>query len=224
MPRLMRSTGTSRWYFVGDDYCWPRTTSACARQIVEKAGGSVVAERFVPLGTRDFAPLLEEIERSKAELILSTFVGADEAAFERQFHAAGLRAQCQTLAPALDEATREHIGTLAGDGIWTVFGYFEQLPTAANKAFLQRYRQRFGACSPPLSSFSEGAYEAFHLVTRAAWRARSWEPSEVGRMLACSSFDGPRGHIAVTDPEHLAQTLYLAETVPGGFAVREAIG
>jgi branched-chain amino acid transport system substrate-binding protein len=221
----MAATGTNRWYFIGDDYCWPRTTSQCARQIVEKSGGSVVAERFVPLGTRDFTPLLEDIHRSDAELVLSTFVGADSVAFERQFHAAGLRARCQTLAPALDEATREHIGAGAGEGIWTVFGYFEQMPTAANRAFLQRYRKRFGPFSPPLSSFSEAAYEAVHLVTRAAWRARSWSPGEVADMLASSSFDGPRGHVAVTDPEHLEQSLYLAQAVPGGgFAVREAVG
>lgn len=224
VPQLMSATGTNRWYFIGDDYCWPRATHRCARQIVEQAGGSVVAERFVPLGSRDFTPLLDEIDRSGAELLLSTFVGADAAAFERQFYAAGLRSRCQTLAPALDESTREHIGGVAGEGIWTVFGYFEQLPSAANRGFLQRYRKRFGACSPPVSSFSEAAYEAFHLVIRAAWRARSWDPTEVAGMLASSRFDGPRGQVAVTDHEHLEQSLYLGQAVPGGFAVREAVG
>ena len=44
-----------------------------------------------------------------------------------------------------------------------VSGYFEQLPDAANAAFLRRYRRTFGAFAPPVSSISESVYEAVHL-------------------------------------------------------------
>ena len=90
VPRLMAATAGRRWYLAGDDYCWPQAVHRCAHRVVEDAGGTVVGERFAPLGTRDFAPVLEAIERSGAELVLSSFVGADEVAFERQFYEAGL--------------------------------------------------------------------------------------------------------------------------------------
>jgi branched-chain amino acid transport system substrate-binding protein len=223
VPRLMAATGGRRWYLAGDDYCWPQAVHRCAHRVVEHAGGTVVGERFAPLGTRDFAPVLEAIQRSGAELVLSSFVGADEVAFERQFYEAGLRDRCHTLAPILEDATREHVGDRAAAGVWSVFGYFEGLPTPANHAFLARYRARFGTCSTPPSSLSEGVYETVHLVARAAHRARTWEPTEVGRALGASTFDGPRGRVRVADPAHFEQDLYLVEAVPGGYAVREAL-
>ena len=224
VPWLTRRLGGARWYLTGNAYCWPRAMHGQARPAVAAAGGTVVGESLLPLGTRDFTPLLEDISRAGAEFVLSAFVGADEAEFERQFHDAGLRGTCATLAPALDEATREHIGARAGSGIWTVFGYFAQLATDANRDFLARYRARFGELAPPVSSFSESVYEAVHLLAEAARRARGWEPAEVGRRLATLSFDGARGRVAVRGYGHLEQPLYIARTAPDGFAVQEQVG
>ena len=223
VPWLTRRLGGARWYLTGNAYCWPRAMHLHARPAVASAGGTVVGESLLPLGTRDFTPLLEDISRAGAEFVLSAFVGADEAEFERQFHDAGLRGTCATLAPALDEATREHIGERAGSGIWTVFGYFAQLPTAANRDFLDRYRARFGDLAPPVSSFSESVYEAVHLLAEAARRARGWDPAQVGQVLSKLSFDGARGPVTVRGFGHLEQPLYIARTAPDGFAVQERV-
>jgi urea transport system substrate-binding protein len=223
VPWLTRHTGGTRWYLAGNAYCWPRAIHRQARPAVARAGGTVAGEVLLPLGTRDFSPLLEDIERFRAELVLSTFVGADEAEFERQFHDAGLRDRCATLAPALDEATREHIGDRAGTGIWTVFGYFAQLPSEANHLFLQRYRTRFSELAPPVSSFSESVYEAVHLAAEAAARAGSWDPTAVGHALGSLTFDGARGLVELRGPGHLEQPLYIARTAPEGFAVQDRV-
>jgi urea transport system substrate-binding protein len=224
VPRLMRATGGQRWYLAGNDYSWPRTTNRIAERVIRRKGGLVVGERYQPLGSRDFSMVLDEIQRSRAELVVSTFVGADEVAFERQFYEAGLRKRCQTLALALDESTREHIGDAAGVGLWTVFGYFEQLPSPANLDFLARYRNRFGSIAPPVSSISESVYEAVHLYAAAAGAAADDDPEQTGRMLCGRSFDGPRGRVTVGEPGRLSQSMYLAEAVTGGLAVREAVG
>lgn len=224
VPRMMKATGGQRWYLAGNDYSWPRTTNRTAEQVIRRKGGLVVGERYQPLGSRDFSMVLHDIERRRAELVVSTFVGADEVAFERQFYEAGLRKRCQTLALALDEATREHIGDPAGVGLLTVFGYFEQLPGPANFDFLARYRRRFGEIAPPVSSISESVYEAVHLYAAAATAAVDDDPEQTGRMLCGRSFDGPRGKVTVGDPGRLSQSMYLAEGVPGGLAVREAVG
>jgi branched-chain amino acid transport system substrate-binding protein len=224
VPRVMEQSDGRRWFLAGNDYSWPRATNACARATVARAGGTIAGERRVPLGTRDFDPVVRAVGRSGADCVLSTFVGADAAAFERAFYRAGLRARCRTLSPGLDEATREHIGAEAGAGIWSVFGYFEDLPTAENRAFLKRYRDRFGQWAPPPSSLSESAYEAVHLVAGAARRRGSWQPTDVGRAMACSRFAGPRGTVALAGSGAVRQELFLAESVPGGYAVREALG
>lgn len=223
IPRLMREHRTRRWFLAGNDYSFPRATHAYARRAVDAAGGRVVGEGFVPLGTRRFSGVVEAIHRAGAEMVLSTFVGTDAADFHRQFVESGLHERCQVLGPAIDDSTREHIGDRVASGLWGVFGYFSDMPTPDNEAFLERYYARFGEFSPPPSSFSEAVYEAVHLVARAAVRARSFHPDDVADRLAGSTFSGPRGSVRIADPATLTQQLYLAEAVPGGFAIRTAV-
>jgi branched-chain amino acid transport system substrate-binding protein len=223
VPRLMAETGSRRWALAGSDYCWPRATNACARRAIERAHGTVAGEWYTSLGTRDFSPLLERIERCGAELVVSTLVGADEVAFERQFFDSGLRSRCRTLSLALDEATREHVGDRAAEGLWTVFGYFEKLPSRANAAFLRRYRDFVGPCPQPVSSISESMYEAVHLYAQAVRSVRTTDPTAVGRALASTRFDGPRGRVRMNGPGRLEQSLYLAESVQGGFEILDQV-
>jgi urea transport system substrate-binding protein len=215
----MRVAGGRRWFLAGNDYVWPRAVHNAARRVVDERRGRVVGQAFAALGTRDFTPVVEAVLASGADVVLSSFVGADLVAFERQCHAMGVRARARTLALALDEPTRERIGDAAGAGMLGVAGYFEQLPDSANAAFLRRYRAAFGALAPPVSSISESAYEAVHLYAAAARRAGEDEPRTVARELRRSRAEFPRGTVTVSGPESVGQQLYLAEAMAGGFAV-----
>ena len=114
---VMRAAGGRRWFLAGNDYVWPRAVHAAARRVVDEHRGSVVGEAFAPLGTRDFTPVVETVLASGADAVLSSFVGADLVAFERQCHAMGLRERARTLALTLDEPTRERIGDVAAAGM-----------------------------------------------------------------------------------------------------------
>jgi branched-chain amino acid transport system substrate-binding protein len=224
VPHVMSAADGRRWFLAGNDLSWPRATHAWARAIIDRAGGKVVGEHLAPLTTTDIAPLLEAIERSRAECVLSTFFGSNAALFEREFHRAGLRDQCLTLAPALDEATLEHVGAEAGHGIWSVMAYFEQLPTAENREFVHRYRHRFGRFAPPLSGHSESIYETIHLVADAARRAGSWHPTDFSRAMTTSRFDGPRGKVTLFGTDGIKQELFLAEATGTEYTVRRSLG
>ena len=214
---LMRSAGGRRWFLVGNDYCWPRIVHACARREISGKSGVVAGQGLVQLGSLDFGPLIERILASRADLILSAFVGADAVAFERQCYARGLRDRCRTLALALDEPTRERIGDRAAAGLWAVSGYFAQLAEEANTSFLARYRARFGRWAPPVSSISESAYEALHLYAAAARRAGDGDPRSVARQLTGRACQFPRGTVTLSGPETVRQHLHLAEARAGGF-------
>jgi hypothetical protein len=54
IPWLAENEGASRWYLIGNDYNWPRDTNAAAKEIIADAGGEVVGEEYVPLGSSDF--------------------------------------------------------------------------------------------------------------------------------------------------------------------------
>ncbi|MBO0872567.1 MAG: ABC transporter substrate-binding protein, partial [Pseudonocardia sp.] len=95
---VMRAAGGKRWFLAGNDYNWPRLAHAAARVVLPRKGAKLVGERFAPLGSQDLSPLIDAILSSGADVVLSTFVGADGAAFERQCYAMGLREHCRTLA------------------------------------------------------------------------------------------------------------------------------
>jgi branched-chain amino acid transport system substrate-binding protein len=216
---LMDQVGGRRWFLAGNDYVWPRVVHDAAKRVLARGGATVAGEAFAPLGTRDFTPLIERIVATQADLVLSSFVGADLVAFERQCHAMGVREHCGSLALALDEPTRERIGDAAAEGLWGVSGYFEQLDDEHNAAFLARYRGTFGGLATPVSSISEGTYEALHLYAAAARDAGEDEPRVLARTLRSCRSTFARGTVAIEGPETVVQDLFVAQAVPGGFAV-----
>ena len=224
IPAVMHATGGERFFLAGNDYCWPRSMLRSARKVITRAGGVAGDEHYLPLGTIDFSSLIDSIERSRAELVVSTFVGADEVAFEQQMHTAGMATKTRTVSFTLDESTHEYIGPIASAGLWTVFSYFEALQSAENAAFLATYRARFGADAPPASSLTECVYEALHLVARAATAAGDIDPSAVGRQLRDGvTFTGPRGHVEVSS-RGLRQPIYVAHSVDGKLEAIDPFG
>ncbi len=207
---LMRSTGGHRWFLAGNDYVWPRSVHATARAVLPRYGARLVGERYAALGTTDFTPIVEAVARSGADIVLNTFVGADSAAFERRCHAMGLRDRTVSLAPAIDEATLERIGSPAGSGIHGVSGYFQYLDTERNTSLLGRYRRAFGPWAPPLSSLSESVFEAIHMWAAAARRARTTEPGPVADAMRAGRYELPRGTVVPDDPDALRRPLHLA--------------
>jgi urea transport system substrate-binding protein len=213
------AAGGRRWFLAGNDYVWPQAVHSAARRVLAEHDASVVGEAFAKLGTHDFAALIERIVASGADVVLSSFVGADLVRFERQCHASGLRSHCRSLAPALDEPTRERIGDAAAAGMWASSGYFEQLPGSANTTFLERYRQAYGRFAAPVSSISESVYESLHLYAAAARRAGEDEPRAIARELRRSRVEFPRGAVTVDGPETVHQQMFVAEATAGGFRV-----
>ncbi|UPW06931.1 ABC transporter substrate-binding protein (plasmid) [Rhodococcus pyridinivorans] len=215
IPSLMRITGSSRFFLAGNDYRWPRAAHKAVRREVERQGGTVAAEAYSELGTTDFHSVISSIERSRADLVISTFIGADEVAFEQQMYQAGMRDRVATWALVLDESTHDYIGADASEGLWTAFSYFQGLDTAENQAFKARYRARFGNSAPPVSSMTQCVYDALHLLARATVRVGDWDPQLIGEALRQGvEYLGPRGRI-MSSWQGLQQPLYVAQSTKG---------
>lgn len=209
---FMKDGGVRDWFLIGNDYSWSHGAHSVARTVLPVYGGRIAGEQLVPHGTADHSNVIEQIQHSGADCILSTLVGADEVAFERQAFSAGLRSQTRTLSLVLDESTHERIGTAASRGLWAVSGYFEALDTAGNHAFVARYRGRFGMWAPPISSFSEAVYEAMHLYARAARGGDIGDPAGAARSMLHMSADFPRGTVRTDGPQLIDQVMHLAES------------
>jgi branched-chain amino acid transport system substrate-binding protein len=214
--RMMASTGSRHWYLVGNDYSWSHGAHRAALRAIESAGGQVVGSVFAPLGTTDFSKIIDGIRRSKAALIVSSLVGADEVAFERQAWSSDLRQDCDVLSLVLEESTRERVGDDASTGIWTAFGYFEAIEDAGNRELRRRYQAARGRWAPPISTLSESVYEAILLYAEAV-RGAGDDRVDVVRRLRCARASLPRGPVEAEGPDGMRQRLYVARAVPGGF-------
>ncbi|MYB03058.1 MAG: ABC transporter substrate-binding protein [Acidimicrobiaceae bacterium] len=191
LPRMAARTGGSRWFLAGNDYSWPRAISATARAVIERMGGHVAGEGYLPLGSEDFEPVLMAIQRSGVDHVVSSFVGQDHVGFQRDFAACGLRESIRTFAPLMDDAVVEHLGE-SGEGTWNALGYFVGLDTSENREFLRCYADRFGPCSPPVSAAAEGVYEAIHTWARSCRAGGGADPTALLSGLRRASFNGPR--------------------------------
>lgn len=190
-----RETGGNRWFLVGQQYSWSFGAHRAAAKILDASGSRVVAQRFTPLGTREFAPIIDSIRASGADVVMSSLVGADEVAFQQQAHEAGLRDLANHVSLVMDECTLEHVGPAAGNGIWTALNYFQSVTSPGNSELLRAYREHFGPWAPPLSSLSTNVYEAIRQYLELAalhpdaapsqlaadWRTRKSDRDSVGQ-------------------------------------------
>lgn len=218
LPLMASKTGGSRWFLTGNDYSWPRAIGTAARAVVERMGGTVTGERYVPLGTEQFEPVISDIHRCGTDHVVSSFVGQDHVAFERDFSASGLRATTRTFAPLMDDAVVEHLGE-SGTGIWNALGYFVAMDTAENLGFLQRYRERFGTCAPPISAAAEGVYEAIHTWAGACRTGGGMTPTDLLDGLRTVRFQGPRR----CGRGGSLESLLLGEATPTGVRVLDEL-
>ena len=218
LPLMAEATGGTRWFLAGNDYSWPRAIGAAAREVIERMGGTVTGEGYVPLGTHDFGSVIAAIHECGTDHIVSSFVGQDHVRFEEQFSASGLRGAIRTFAPLMDDAVVEHLGA-SGVGIWNALGYFAAMDTTENRAFLRRYEDRFGPCSPPVSAAAEGVYEAIHTWAGACRSGGGIEPSAFLGGLRTSGFRGPRR----CGRGGSLESLLLGEATPSGVKVLDEL-
>lgn len=181
IPRIMTDSGASNWYLVGNDYVWPRTVSRLAARLIAKGGGRVQGARFAALGAGGFDAILEGIEESGSDLVLSCFIGEDAIRFEREFHARGLRGSVRTLATNFDASLLDHVGIEAASGLWASSDHAALLGRDTDLG--ARYTRRFGIASPPLTGLARAAYDGVHLFARAAAEARSLSPVAVAERI-----------------------------------------
>ncbi|HEY4421711.1 MAG TPA: substrate-binding domain-containing protein [Pseudonocardia sp.] len=202
--------GVRTWCVVGDDYVWPLASAAVARRFAQySADVRIVDEVFVPLGTQDFATVIERVGRSGADGVLMLLVGSDAVRFNRAFAAAGLDNVCVRLSPLMDENMVFATGAAATRELYAASGYFEALATSSGLDFSRRYAARFGVQAPVPGSLGESCYEGVTLLARLAERAGSLGSEELAAAAETLAYDSPRGTVRMAG-NHLLQRVYLA--------------
>ncbi|MDX8408808.1 MAG: urea ABC transporter substrate-binding protein [Mariprofundales bacterium] len=201
-----------RIYLLGSDYIFPRSANFIIRRYATAAAATIVGERYLPLGSRDMAAVLADIQRSKPDVILNTINGDSNIALFQALQQAGIDAeQLPVLSFSIGEAELAQITNrgVIMDGHYASWSYLQSIDSADNRAWVSAMRYRYGA-DTVVNAPMEAAWTAVHLWAGAVQAADSVTIEQVLPMLRHQSFAAPQGRVAVeASNNHLWKRLRI---------------
>src|SRR5712675_2960644 len=209
-----KEKGAKSYFLIGSDYAFGRGMLSFTKAYIEKTGGKVLGEEYLPMDGSDWTPIISKLKASGADAIItSTAGGAPNVTLTKQLRAAGVSLPYGNL--AVDEGTAKSMG---GDatGIYISASYVTGIDSAANKTFLAAMSKKFGADLKTPNDLSVPEYEAVYAYKAAVEKAGKTEASAVLKALADVAVDGPRGKIAMSQQHHAALTMYLGQVQADG--------
>lgn len=139
IPFMTRNYG-ERAYFVGSNYVWPQESNRNARQWLQQAGGEVVAESYVPLGSDDFDHVIADVRRLRPDWIFSTVVGVSDIHFRKAYAGAGFSPDTlPTASLTTSEMEVKSMGPELGEGHILSAPYFQSLDNPTNRQFVDAF-------------------------------------------------------------------------------------
>ncbi len=227
---LMEELGKKRFYLLGSDYVYPRTTNLVLKEYLASKGvpESNIREIYTPFGHSDYQQIVSEIRQFGAAgdaAVVSTLNGDTNVPFFRELANAGISADdipVISFSVSEDEfrglPARDLVGHL---GSWA---YFMSLETPANEAFKEKFFKWLETADVPgiertgrvTNSPMVLSYTGVYLWKQAVEKAGSFEVDAVRKALPGTSFESPAGLITMQDNHHATKNAYIGETLPDG--------
>ncbi len=173
-----------RAYLVGSNYIWGWEMNRLARERITAAGGEVLGDRYLPIGSRDVGRMIEELRFARPDFILNSLIGPSSYEFMAAYRALGLEdayflpANCPVLSCNLTECELPALGR-AAEGLVAAGPYFRGVGLG-----------NFG------SSHEAAAFSAVMELARLLNGREGAEVLPLSQLLA-----GDRGRGGIVDPE-----------------------
>jgi urea transport system substrate-binding protein len=214
VDHFMKQFKAKTFFLIGSDYAFGRGMLAFTRSYIEKKGGKVIGDEYLPMDGSDWTPILSKMQAAKADAVItSTAGGAPNVTLTKQMRAAGITIPYANL--SVDEGTAKSMGPDA-EGIFIAGSYMSNLDTPANKKFIASMQKKFGADLKTPNDMSVPQYDAIYLYKAAVEKAGSLDADKVVKELANISFDGPRGRVQMNKQRHTPLTMYLGQVQKDG--------
>ncbi|ALG90503.1 MULTISPECIES: transporter substrate-binding domain-containing protein [Actibacterium] len=200
-----------RAFCIGSNYIWGWESNRVLREGLQKRGGEVLAERYVPVGETDLNDIIEEILETRPNFVFNALIGESSYSFFRAFRNAcrekGIDqvAQYPVASCNLSEPELRAIGADGADGQISSSVYFSSLPGARNARFVRAYQAEFPE-GPVASAEAEAAYVAIHMLAKSVAKAGTADVQAVCQAVAGQEFDAPQGKVTI-DPDTLHASL-----------------
>ncbi len=137
--------GKKRFYLLGSDYVFPRTTNMIIKAQLKAEGGVLAGEEYTPLGHMEYSTVVNKIKASKPDAIFNTVNGDSNVAFFKQLRDAGITAKdIPVMSVSIAEDELRGIGGELTEGHYAVWNYFQSMNTPENKVFVENFKNRYG--------------------------------------------------------------------------------
>ncbi|WP_235999089.1 substrate-binding domain-containing protein [Qaidamihabitans albus] len=206
---LRDNVGARRWFVVGDDYVWPRGSTAAVRRYAHEFDLRISGEAFVSLGTADMGHVVDLVQRTPCDGVLMLLVGQDAVEFNRCFAARGLHERLVRFSPLMEENMLIASGAGGTRNLFAAAGYFRSLVSADAMDLLGSYVRLHGPSAPPLNNAAESCYEGLRALHQLAHRAGTADLRELNAAVDGTAYHGPRGTVEFHGPQ-AAQRVHLA--------------
>ncbi|WP_135822252.1 ABC transporter substrate-binding protein [Halostella litorea] len=199
------------------DYAFGQNSKNFFREAFEEAGGEVVGEVGVPLGSDDYSPYLGEIEDSGADAVFSFFAGADAVNYITQFSEFGLDEQMTQTGSGflLSEDTLPAQGE-AALGKYSLLHYTPSKQTDRNQTFVENYQ---GEHDTRPNVYACQGYDSAQAIDAAVADVDGTDPDDLADSLSGMEIDSPRGsfqfHPETNDPIQDMDVRQVVETDDG---------
>ena len=233
----MLADGKKKFYLLGSDYVYPRTTNKILKQYLKAKGipDGDIEEIYTPFGHTDYQTIVAAIKKFAAggkACVISTLNGDTNVPFFKEFANAGLTSEnCPVVSFSISEdefrglPAKDLVGHL---GCWT---YFMSLRTPENATFVKDFQAWLKEPKVTGVDFKVSGVDAKGRVTcspmnlsrigvylwkQGVEKADSFEVDKVREALIGQKFKGPAGEVMMQDNHHLINNVYIGETLASG--------
>jgi urea transport system substrate-binding protein len=173
VPWILNTLGRKKFYLIGANYIYPKETNREVKALLQKHGGTTVAEEYSPLGSTEFSTNINKIASSGCDIVFSTLVGDQIVAFYKQFREFGITAKdIPICTPITTEQEIAAMGPENAVGHYTSFNYFQSVDTPQNKSFVERYKAKYGK-DAVTNAVMEAAYFQTYFLAQAIAKVKS---------------------------------------------------
>ncbi len=222
--------GAKRFFLLGTDYVYPRTTNKILRAFLKVKGipESDIAETYTPFGHSDYQTIVAQIKAFGAgghTAVVSTINGDSNVPFYKELGNQGLKAtDIPVVAFSVGEEELRGIDTKPLVGHLAAWNYFMSLKNKNNAAFIKMWKAYVkknklpGGDSRVTNDPMEATYVGMHMWAQAVQKAGSTKVDDVRKAMAGQTFAAPSGFTLKMDEtnHHLWKPVYIGEVQGDG--------
>jgi urea transport system substrate-binding protein len=206
-----------RFFLLGWNSVYSRAANEIIRDEVEASGGQIVGEEYVLPDSTEVARVVRTIAQAEPDVIFNSLVGDMNLFYTRLLRAAGITSEkIPTVYLSVGEIELLSLSAREIVGDYAAWNYFQSLDRPENRAFVKRFRSRYGR-QRVVADTMEAGYSGVHRWAQAAHAADPDDVTAVRRALPNQSFEAPGGRVRIdAENQHTWKTMRLGRIVEGG--------